>query len=257
MEKVNPIDPITAESVVTAELQRELECLPYVYAFWLEGSFAAGTTDAYSDADYWIDVEDDKVEDALRHVEQALQRVGTIDQRSESGNNHPKLGQIVYHLAEHDRFFVLDFNWQLHSRDRNEYAYICGDTVEAAKVIFDKDDVVHFRDVSESELAAKREKWLGRCDYLFGERARVEKYILRGEFPEACAHYYEYVIEPLVILLRLRYTPLYPDYGLCHISRHLPKQDAERLSALMRVSSLEEIAAHMQEALGWAAELRK
>lgn len=113
------------EKDITETLKNELQPLPYIYALWLEGSFAMGYADEYSDIDYWIDVGDDSIKDALEHVEIELGKLGELDERDETGNDHTKLGQIVYHIKGSSPYLVLDFNWQLHSRDRKEYQCIC------------------------------------------------------------------------------------------------------------------------------------
>ena len=40
------------EKEITEVLKKELMPLHYIYAFWLEGSFAMGYADEYSDIDY-------------------------------------------------------------------------------------------------------------------------------------------------------------------------------------------------------------
>jgi predicted nucleotidyltransferase len=98
------------EKEITEILKTELQPLPYIYALWLEGSFAMGYSDEYSDIDYWIDVDDDYVKDALEQVEIALRKLGELDERDETAYDHPKLGQIVYHIKGSSPYLVLDFN---------------------------------------------------------------------------------------------------------------------------------------------------
>lgn len=243
------------EKEITEVLQNELQHLPYVYAFWLEGSFAMGHEDEYSDIDYWIDVEDAHVKEALEHVETALLRLGELDERDETANNHPKLGQIVYHIKNSNPYLVLDFNWQLHSRDRKEYHYIKNDNVEGAKILFDKDNVIRFVEADVQEFIKNRNQYKEECDYRYSQHLRVKKYIRRGNFLESYAYYNKYVIEPLVILLRLKYTPLYPDHYLLHISKHIPQLDANRLEKLIKVTTLGEMEIALHKAEQWYQEL--
>ncbi len=243
------------ERQITEALKNELEPLPYVYAFWLEGSYAMGYADEYSDIDYWIDVDDDNVNNAIEHVETALKSLGELDERDETGNDHPKLGQIVYHIKGSSEYLVLDFNWQLHSRDRKEYHYIWNDIVEGAQVIFDKDNVVQFEEADEQELHRVKEECRTECDYRYSQHLRVEKYINRGNYPEGYAYYNRYVIEPLVMLLRLKYTPLYPYHYLLHISKHMPQIVIDRLQKLIQLTTLEEMKHAMRNAEEWYQEL--
>lgn len=245
------------ERDITETLRNELKPLPYLYAFWIEGSFAMGDADEYSDIDYWIDVEDNYVKDALEHVELALRKLGELDERDETGNDHPKLGQIVYHIKGSSPYLVLDFNWQLHSRDRKEYHYIKNDIVEGALVIFDKDDVIRFEEADNQEILKNKKICMQECDYRYSQHLRVRKYINRGTFAECYAYYNKFVIEPLVMLLRLKFTPLYPYHYLLHISRHMPLDVVNRLEKLIQVKSLENMENRMKEAKEWYQELNE
>lgn len=245
------------EKVITKALKDELEALPYIYAFWIEGSYAMGYADSYSDIDYWIDIDDAHVQDAIHHIEKVLNQLGGIDERYENENPHPKLGQIVYHIKDTNPYLVLDFNWQLHSRDRDEYHYIKNDIVEGALVIFDKDNVVHFEDLDEAKIQRNRTQCREECDYRYSQHFRVEKYMRRATFAECYAYYNKYVIEPLVIMLRLKYTPLYPYHYLLHISNHMPNEIIVRLEELLQISSLEEMEASMKKAQIWYKELQE
>ncbi len=151
---------------------------------------------------------------------------------------------------------MLDFNWQLHSRDRQEYHYIKDDIVEGALVIFDKDNVIHFEELDEKEIARNKLKCKQECDYRYSQHLRVQKYIKRNAYPESYAYYNKYVIEPLVVLLRLKYTPLYPYHYLLHISAQMPQTIVKRLERLIQVSSLNEMEIAMNEAVKWYQELR-
>jgi predicted nucleotidyltransferase len=245
------------EKEITEAIKNELLPLPYVYAFWIEGSFAMGYADEYSDIDYWIDVDDDCVREALEHVEKALNTLGGLDERDETGNDHPKLGQIVYHIKGSNPYLVLDFNWQLHSRDRKEYHYIKNDIVEGALVIFDKDKVIRFEEADEQEIARNKLECKKECDYRYSQHMRVTKYIRRGTYPESYAYYNRYVIEPLVMLLRLKYTPLYPYHYLLHISMHLPQTVVSRLEELIQVSTLDEMEIAMKKSEEWYQKLHE
>lgn len=245
------------EKEITEVLKNELLPLPYVYAFWLEGSYAMGYADEYSDIDYWIDVDDGCVREALEHVETALNRFGELDVRDETSNEHPKLGQIVYHIEVTNPYLVLDFNWQLHSRDRTEYHYIKNDLVEGALVIFDKDNIIRYEEADEQEIARNKLQCKRECDYRYSQHLRVNKYIKRSTFPESYAYYNKYVIEPLVMLLRLKYTPLYPYYYLLHISLHMPQAIVNGLEKLIQVATLDEMEIAMKKSEKWYWELHE
>ncbi|OGO92553.1 MAG: hypothetical protein A2Y17_10930 [Clostridiales bacterium GWF2_38_85] len=150
----------------------------------------------------------------------------------------------------------MDFNWQLHSRDRNEYFYYKNDIVEGAKVIFDKDEIVRFVEIDRKIIANNKNSCRADCDYHYSQHFRVQKYILRGTLPECYAYHNRYVIEPLVIMLRLKYTPMYPHHYLLHISHHIPKADLTRLEKLLKISNLKGFDDGMKDAESWYKELQ-
>ena len=50
------------------------------------------------------------------------------------------------------------------------------------------------------------------------------------------------MLEPLIEVLRIRYTPLNFEYGVVHISDHLPGELVLELANLFKINSLEEVS---------------
>jgi hypothetical protein len=233
-------------------LHTALEPLPYAYALWLEGADANGTVDPYSDLDFVLDFEDAYETQAIEAVEAALEDMGGIDYKHIINHDHPQLRQRIYHLNGCDEYLMIDFCWQLRSR---EIEYIRGDTIEAVKVIFDKSGVIRYKDYNADEFAEGNLARLNECKYRAGQHCRILKYVRRGQYPEAFAYYNRYAVEPLVDLLRLIHTPAHADYHLVHISQHIPADELKKLDGFLRVSTLEDIEAKTREAGRWFAEL--
>lgn len=238
-------------------LQTSLEPLPFLYALWLEGADANGTLDAYSDLDFWLDFEDSYEVQAIAAVENTLRRLGEIDFQYNMAHSHPKLRQRIYHLKDTSEYLAIDFCWQLHSRCAEEWSFVTGDPIENAKVLFDKRGVVRFVPEGEPIPQEEVQKRLAQCDYAYAQHARVKKYFRRGAYAESVAYYHQYVIEPLVTLLRMKYTPRYPDFQLIHISRHLPKAEAARLESLLKTTGIADLEQNMLRAEAWFAALRR
>ena len=236
-------------------LREALEPLPYVYAFWLEGADAIGTVDEYSDIDFWVDFEDEHEEQAIVAVETALSELAEIDYKYVMRHDHPKIRQRVYHLAGTSKYLMIDFCWQLHSRPKDEYTYIENDSIEAAKVVFDKDSIIRYKSLGLSEFEEWNKRRIEEAKYRRAQHIRAEKYVRRGQYLEAFAYYNRYVLEPLIDLLRLIYTPAYTNYYLIHISQHIPKIERERLEYFARFCSLDDIAAKIPQAAEWFDEL--
>lgn len=96
---------------------------------------------------------------------------------------------------------------------------------------------------------------LEEMKYRFTQHMRVIKYVRRGPYPEAYAYYQRYVLEPLVCLLRILYTPAYTDYGFIHISQHIPNDCADKLTYYAQTASLKDIEQRTSEAKAWFDEL--
>ncbi len=77
----------------------------------------------------------------------------------------------------------------------------------------------------------------------------MKKYIKRNQYLEAYTKYIDNIANPLVTIARLIDTPRHYDYGLCHISDHLPKKVVEELETLYRVTSLKDIETNLEKSL--------
>jgi len=237
------------------KLKTALEPLEYIYAFWLEGADAGGRADEYSDLDFWVDFEDEHEEQAIQAVESALSGIAKIDFKYVMRHGHPKIRQRIYHLAGTSEYLMIDFCWQLHSRPREEYTYYENDTVEAVKVIFDKDNIIQYKSLDLSVFTETNRHRLEKAKYRRAQHIRAAKYIRRELFPEAYEAYNQYVLDPLIDLLRIIYTPAYADYHLHHISLHIPENDRKKLEYFIANSSLAEMAEKIPKAGEWFDEL--
>lgn len=241
--------------IIIKRLKEELEPLQYVHAMWLEGADAIGQADEYSDIDIYIDIEDEYEQEAIDKVENILSRISEIDYKYVMNHGHPKLRQRIYHLKGSSEYLMIDFCWQLHSRDKEEYVYIKGNTIEAAKVIFDKSEVIRYKDFKEEDYRSFNIEALEQCKYRYSQHCRVTKYIHRGMYLEAYAYYNKYVLEPLIHVLRMIYTPAHAHYYLIHISQHLPKFEVQRLEFFAQISTLKDIEDRIPLAEIWFSEL--
>ena len=241
-------------NTIISKLREALEPLPYIYAFWLEGADALGRIDEYSDLDFWVDFEDEYEEQAYEAVENALSELGEIDFKYVVRHNHPKIRQRIYHLAGTGEYLMIDFCWQLHSRPQ-DYAYYENDSIEGAKIIFDKSGIIRYKPLDLADFTERNKIRFEEAKYRRTQYLRAEKYIRRGQYLEAYAHYNEYMLEPLIDLLRLIYTPAYADYLFCHISQHIPETVRKKLEYFTQIGSLNDIAEKMPQAGVWFDEL--
>ncbi len=225
--------------------------LDTVYAMWLEGADATGHLDKYSDIDINLDVADEAVEDVLRLAEKLF----PLDLNYDNGGDDGQL-QRVYHIAGTSEYWMIDFNVQLHSCNGRYSKFRHGDEIEKCVVLFDKAGVVRYVEPNPALWQEEHQFWLRESEYRFGQLCRVYKYTLRGQYPETLLYYNKYVVEPLVMLLRMRYTPGKLYYHMVHISQHIPAEPLARLNKLLQVSSCADIAARLGFAREWYRELR-
>jgi len=240
-------------NVITAKLEEALKPLPFVYALWLEGADANDTVDEYSDIDYWVDFEDEHENKAIEAVENALSELAEFDYKYVMRHEHPQIRQRIYHLAGTSEYLMIDFCWQLHSRP--EYSLHENDNIETAKIIFDKKNIVKFKPLDISEFFEQNSKRLEEAKYRRTQQSRAEKYVRRGQYLEAYAYYNRYVLEPLVDLLRLIYTPAHTEYYLVHISQHIPETKKRKLEYFAQIGSLNDISEKIPQAAEWFDEL--
>jgi hypothetical protein len=228
---------------ILAALEAGLRADPSVHAMWLEGSLANGTADELSDIDLWLDVDDDRLGDALAGCETILSRLGPIDRSYERPHPHPLIRQRFFHLAGTPETLTVDVCVQAHSR----VFWFSHEWVEEHPlVIFDRDGTVRFQHADAEAHAAELRARVGqlRGDFsLF--RSWMTKALGRGDFLEAMGYYQARLMPTLVELLRIRFAPTRHDYYLKRAHRDLPPDLAGRLADLYRLTSVEDIAARV------------
>ena len=237
------------------KLKEKLEQQAYIYALWLEGADANGTADEYSDIDLWVDFEDAFEVEVYKLTEEALSELGDLDYNEKVKQEHPKLRQKVYHIKGSSEYLMIDYNLQLHSRDRSEYSYVKGSKIEAITVIFDKLGIIFFVEDDPRKYTSWNRERYNESLYRFGQHSRVFKYFRRGLYLEAYAYYNRYVFEPLISILRLIYTPANADYYLIHISHHIPEEERLKLEYFARIPTLADIEHKTTEAEIWFSQL--
>jgi len=244
------------KDMIIEKLRDVLKPLPYIYALWLEGADANGTADEYSDIDIWVDFEDAYEKQAISAVETTLCEISEIDYKYFMPNDQcEKIRFRRYHLAGTSKYLVIDFQWQFHSRPKDEFVFFENNKIEAAKVIFDKESVIKYKPLDLSKFHEPNLRRLEEAKYRMTQLMRVEKYIHRNQYLEAYDHYNCYVLQSLIDLLRLIYTPSHAHYAFCHISQHIPKANREKLEYFSKINSFEDITEKMPQAKKWFEEL--
>lgn len=234
---------------IIAALQETFERIPQVGAMWLEGADAAGQVDEYSDIDICCAVQVGFIPLVDAQARAALAKLGRLDLTTLLQDD-PAQRHIVLHLQDSSPYLLIDLCLYVgRGSDFTE-----DDDIEKPLVLFDQVGAIRYHPRAERLEPSKRDERLRALQELAAQASRIHKYLARGEFLEAFGYYEKFLLAPLIEVLRMRYTPLHPDYGIVHISRHLPAAVLERLERLYQVRSLAELADRVQEAGAFFAE---
>ncbi len=235
---------------IIEELKEFLWENQYVHALWLEGADATGNVDIYSDIDMCAAIDAEAVDKVFSDIQEHF----VIDSVHENQNGDTER-QLVFHIENTSPYLVVDFNAYFYGVANT--TFVEGDTIDMCKVLYDKCGVIQYREYDPKEGAGEREYWKKESEYRFSQIGRVEKYCLRGLYPEAFIYYQKYVVEPLIFTLRSKYTPTKIWYYMVHISHHIPKEEIEKVNRVLQVSSVEDILVNLQFAEKWYRELCK
>ncbi|HAZ28220.1 MAG TPA: hypothetical protein DCY48_00360 [Candidatus Magasanikbacteria bacterium] len=236
----------TDRNQIINKLEDELKNNSFVFAFWLEGADAHGTVDEYSDIDVWLDVQDGHEGMVIEQVRSVLSQIAQLDFEHEVEHPHPKIRQMFFHLTGTSGFLIIDVCVQSHSR---EFWYTKGYADEKVKILFDKENVIQFRDLNKTEFQSLQNKKVEELKKTFVFfQAWVMKGVNRGHFLEALSSYHSFILEPLVELLRIQHQPTKREFGLKHVERDIPKDVLLILEDLYKVNSTEEISTKAQKA---------
>jgi hypothetical protein len=239
---------IPRDAIITA-LRRRLEPNPQVLAMWLEGADATNSVDSFSDIDICCSVTPGAMDAVTAAARQALESLDLLD-LDQATERMDQQQHTTFHLEGTSPYLLIDFCVYVGRGS----TFIAGDEIEKPLILFDRAGVIRFLPAHEHPGCQGR---AGRLQHLVEsveQGARIDKYILRGDFLEALGYYQRWLLTPLIEALRMRYTPHHPDYYIVHISRHLPADVVRRLEDLFKVNDIGEIDAKSKQARQFFAE---
>jgi hypothetical protein len=216
---------------IVAALVNFLKPVEYVHAFYEGGAAAFGRIDEWSDLDLYAIVDDDKVEQTFRVVEEALNSVHQIDMKYPVLQQPwPGVSQAFYRLKNTSRYLLVDFAVLTQkSGEKFLEPNIHGDNVfyfnKSSRIkppILDKQK---FKDRMHERL----EKLSARFDMF---NIFVQKEINRGNWLEALDLYYNVTLASLVEALRARYNSFHYDFKMRYVHYELPAEIVVRLQNL-------------------------
>jgi GNAT superfamily N-acetyltransferase len=239
--------PSINRSRILAVVRHALEPQPFVLAMWEGGAAAWARTDAWSDIDLQILVEDGSADAAFALVEGALESLSPIELRfaapRPTWHGHD---QVFYRLQETDESLLVDLvvmkrssRNQLRERERHGERVIHFDkTGEAAPVTLD-----------HQALRARIDEQLAQLRIAFEIfQCLTKKELQRGNPLGALASYHSHTLGPLLALLRIRHCPERFDFGLRYSAADLPVGVTRSLEELWFVGDVSEIAVKRERA---------
>jgi tetratricopeptide (TPR) repeat protein len=239
---------ITRTAIIAA-LQEQFERIPEVGAMWLEGADAAGRVDEYSDIDVCCAVQAGFIPLVEAEARAALVRLGALDLATLL-QDEPAQRHIVLHLQDSSPYLLIDLC--LYVGCGSDFTE--GDEIEKPLVLFDRAGAIRYHPQAERLGDLRRDERLHALQEIVAQASRIDKYLARGEFLEAFGYYEKFLLAPLIEVLCMRYTPLHADYGIVHISRHLPADVRLLVERLYQVGSLADLTDRVQEAEAYFAE---
>lgn len=222
----------------------------YVCAGWLGWSDANNENDDYSDIDFFVCVDDNKINSIFEETRILLQEIGLLDYISAISDNWNKKWQ-TYHIvwtpaSLHIEIWVIKKSvWMTFEEWHPAFK---------PKIIFDKENIIKFEPINKEKYIKWIQESLQEQKDLMGQYARVEKYIQRGNYIETTNYFIRFIFMPLVEVLRIYHTPLLYDWWRIHISRHLPKDIIVELEQLMKFNSLEDLDNNLKIGQKWFRE---
>lgn len=166
--------------------------------------------------------------------------------------NQEDFRSTTFHLAGTSDYLLVDFDVFIAGRGST---FSEGDEIERPLVIFDRGGVIQYQSPKDNAALQERGQRLQELKDTVAQYSRLDKYLKRGEFLEAFGYYHKWLLTPLIEVLRMKYTPLHPDYAIVHISRHFPPEILIQLEDLFKVNSVAEIGIKSLEALRFFHEI--
>lgn len=235
---------------IVAALMNFLEPLEYVHAFYEGGAAAFRRIDEWSDLDLYVVVDDDKVEQTFRVVEEALNSVHQIDMKYPVLQPPwPGVIQAFYRLKNTSRYLLVDFA-VLTQRSGEKFLEpnIHGDNV----FYFNKSSRIKPPTLDKQKFKDRIYKRLERLSARFDMfNILVQKEINRGNWLEALDLYYNVTLASLVEALRARYNSFHYDFKMRYIHYELPAEIVIRLQNLYFVKDKKELQSKYREASKW------
>jgi len=212
-----------------------LQPIDYVCAAWQAGAAAFDRVDEWSDIDFYVVVEDDRVEDTFKVIEKSIETLSEIELKyrlpEPTWHGH---SQGLIRLKDTSPFLFLDIAiMKRSSKDKFlQYKIHNKPLVHFDKIGVAKDDPLDpdtFLKRIQSQIEMTKTKFK-----LF--QVLTLKELNRGNTLTALSFYMAYTFRPLVEILRTKFCPQRYNFYTSYLHYDLPDDVAKRLEKLYFVA---------------------
>lgn len=238
--------PVTRVPIIAA-CKAALESLPFVEAAWLGGSEAFGRNDQYSDIDLGATGPEDRWEETFARLERALEALSPIKTRlvlpMPTWHGHP---QRFYALRDTDEFLRVDVIYLL---PRNRAEFLEPTRHGRPVVLFDRTGALAPTELDWPAHHARMRQRLVTLRQTFDMFWKQPvKSALRGDEIEAVNWYFNFVLRPLIEVLRMKHCPARYDFAYRYTTIDLPADVVSTLRELHRVHGCDDVRAKVARA---------
>jgi len=240
---------LTRRQIIEA-LVEALKPLEYVHAFYEGGAAAFNRVDEWSDLDFYLVVDDEKVNETFLIVEKTLKSLSPIKQKIDLPQTAwSGVSQAFYRLKDANDYLIIDLCvLELSSSEKFLEPEIHGNVV----FYFNKSGKVKPPQFDSEALVKKVHERLERLQARFDMFNNfVQKEINRSHFLEAIDLYHGLTLATLVEALRIKYNPIHYNFKMQYIHHELPSEVIEKLEHLYFVKDAKDLQEKYYEAIKW------
>ena len=239
---------------VLDSLTEALEPLDFVHVFWEGGAAGFNRADEWSDIDAQAIVDDDRVEDAFKVVDAAVEKLGgTIAKFRLPEPTWHGHSQCFYKLKNASPFLLIDLAIMKEHTEADRFDAWA--THGKPIVKFDKRGLIKEAKLDPEAHATAIMKRLGMLKDLFEIFCIMPmKETNRGNHVEAMFFYLGQTYRPLLEALRMKHCPQRYNYFSRYVYYDLPPEVVKRLESLLFFPP-EEMEAKVGEVREWFLEV--
>lgn len=239
---------IDRETIIN-KILTTLRPLNFAYALWEGGAVAYNRVDEWSDINLRVVVKDDYVEEIFNALESAMKTLSAIEYKyslpKPTWHGH---AQAFYQIANSSQYLIINCLVIKHSSS-NKFleAEVHGNVI----VYFDKIFLSPQNTDSIGFLKKIQQRVKDIENRVQLTEVLINKELNRKNYIEAYDNYYRSLLDLLVEILRIRYSPYHYNFKATNISYDLPIGIVKSLKKLYFVKDEKQLEVSFKEAINW------